>query len=146
MHSWISPDLFAKFEAEETSAHRLFTSPQVWVERLGRDVLISFKHDAARDEALAGLREWESRTGFRSVRVFSRFLPRQNAERVAPVLIAGNPAASLHSIVTERGISYGIDFGAGYSAGLFIDQRANRARVQKLEPKRLLNTFAYTCS
>jgi 23S rRNA (cytosine1962-C5)-methyltransferase len=146
MHSWISLDLFAKFEAEATSAHRLFTSPHVWVERLGCDILISFKLDAARDEALAGLHEWESRTGFRSARVFSRFLPRQNAERVAPVLITGDPAASLHSIVTERGISYGIDFGAGYSAGLFIDQRANRSRVQKLAPKRMLNTFAYTCS
>jgi 23S rRNA (cytosine1962-C5)-methyltransferase len=29
---------------------------------------------------------------------------------------------------------------------LFIDQRANRARLRALKPKRLLNTFAYTCS
>jgi 23S rRNA (cytosine1962-C5)-methyltransferase len=58
----------------------------------------------------------------------------------------GDPGASLHSVVTERGVRYGIDFGAGYSAGLFIDQRANRARVQKSAPKRMLNTFAYTCS
>jgi len=146
MNSWISPELFAAFEDEGTSAHRLFTSPGAWVERLGRDVLISFKLDAARDEALAGLREWEPRAGFRSERVFSRFLPRQNAERVAPVLMAGDQAAPLHSVVTERGVRYGIDFGAGYSAGLFIDQRANRARAQKLAPKRTLNTFAYTCS
>ncbi|MEI6493944.1 MAG: class I SAM-dependent methyltransferase, partial [Verrucomicrobiota bacterium] len=125
---------------------RLFTSSNAWVERLGRDVLISFKTVVARDEALAGLREWESRTGFQSDRVFSRFLPRQNAERVAPVLMAGDPAASLHSVVAERGVRYGIDFGAGYSAGLFIDQRANRARVHRLAPKRMLNTFAYTCS
>ena len=143
---WISPELFAAFEAEGTSAHRLFTSRDAWVERLGRDVLISFKTDTARDEALAGLREWESRTGFQSERVFSRFLPRQNAERVAPVLMVGDPAASLHSVVTERGVRFGIDFGAGYSAGLFIDQRANRGRVRKLAPKRMLNTFAYTCS
>ena len=146
MNRWISPELLAAFEAEGTSAHRLFTSPNAWVERLGCDVLISFKFDAARDEALAGLREWESRTGFQSGRVFSRFLPRQNAERVAPALLAGDPAASLDAVVTERGIRYGIDFGAGYSAGLFVDQRANRARVQKLSPKRMLNTFAYTCS
>ncbi|MEI6072263.1 MAG: class I SAM-dependent methyltransferase [Verrucomicrobiae bacterium] len=146
MGCWISPGLFAAFEAEETSAHRLFTSKNAWVERLGRDVLISFKADAARDEALAGLREWEPRAGFQSDRIFSRFLPRQNAERVAPVLMAGDPAASLHSVVTERGVRYGIDFGAGYSAGLFIDQRANRAHVQNLAPGRMLNTFAYTCS
>ncbi len=41
---------------------------------------------------------------------------------------------------------YGLDFAGGYSAGLFIDQRANRARLRALKPKRLLNTFAYTCS
>jgi 23S rRNA (cytosine1962-C5)-methyltransferase len=116
------------------------------VERLGRDVLISFKLDTARDEALAGLREWGMRAGFACERVFSRFLPRQNAERVAPVLMEGDPAVSLDSIVAERGVRFGIDFGAGYSAGLFIDQRANRARVRSLAPKRMLNTFAYTCS
>lgn len=146
MSSWISPELFADFELEGTSACRLFTSPHAWVERLGGDVLISFKTDSARDDAHAGLRDWESRTGFQSARVFSRFLPRQNAERVAPVLMAGDPAASLDSVVSERGVRYGIDFGAGYSAGLFIDQRANRARVRRLAPKRMLNTFAYTCS
>lgn len=146
MDCWISPKLFEEFEAEGTSAHRLFTSANAWVERLGLDVLISFRLDAARDEALVGLREWETRAGFQSERVFSRFLPRQNAERVAPVLLSGDPEASLHTVVTERGIRFGIDFGAGYSAGLFIDQRANRSRVQKLAPKRTLNTFAYTCS
>lgn len=143
---WISPEIFAAFEAEETSAHRLFSGPDAWVERLGQDVLISFKTDASRDEALTGLREWESLARFQSARVFSRFLPRQNAERVAPVLMAGDLSASLDSAVSERGVRYGIDFGAGYSAGLFIDQRANRARVRRLAPKRMLNTFAYTCS
>ncbi|MFA7344128.1 MAG: class I SAM-dependent methyltransferase [Terrimicrobiaceae bacterium] len=146
MNCWISSELFAAFEAGETSAHRLFTAPDAWVERLGGDVLISFKTETARDAAFAGLREWESRTGFCSGRVFSRFLPRQNAERVAPVLMAGDPAASLHAVVTERGVRYGIDFGAGYSAGLFIDQRANRAHVRKLAPRQMLNTFAHTCS
>ncbi|MFZ4775149.1 MAG: class I SAM-dependent methyltransferase [Terrimicrobiaceae bacterium] len=146
MNRWISPELFEEFEAGHTSAHRLFSSPGAWVERLGRDVLISFKADAARDSALLGLREWEARAGFQSERVYSRFLPRQNAERVAPVLLAGEPAESLHAEVMERGVRFGIDFGAGYSAGLFIDQRANRAFVQRRAPKRLLNTFAYTCS
>lgn len=146
MNRWISSELLAQFDAAGTSAHRLFTSPHAWVERLGCDVLISFKHDAARDEAFAGLREWEAQTGFQSARVFSRFLPKQNAERVAPVLMAGDPAVPLDGVVTEHGIRYGIDFGAGYSAGLFIDQRANRTRVRQLAPGRTLNTFAYTCS
>jgi 23S rRNA (cytosine1962-C5)-methyltransferase len=146
MNRWISPELFSAFEAQQTSAHRLFTGPNVWVERLGRDILISFKTDAARDDALCGLREWETQTGFQSDRVFSRFLPKQNAERVAPVLMEGSPNAPLQTVVSEGGVRYEIDFGAGYSHGLFIDQRANRAFLRERAPKRLLNTFAYTCS
>lgn len=146
MSGWISSDLMAGFDAQGTSAHRLFTSSGGWVERLAQDVLISFKHEAAKDEALAGLRAWEAASGFAPQRVFSRFLPRQNAERVAPVLLEGDPALPLVSEVAEAGIRYRIDFGAGYSCGLFIDQRANRARLRDLAPKRLLNTFAYTCS
>ena len=146
MNSWISPEQFSAFEAQETSAHRLFTGSNVWVERLGRDILISFKTDNARDDALAGLRHWTTSSGFLADRIFSRFLPKQNAERVAPVLMEGDIAAPLQTVVSERGVRYGIDFGAGYSHGLFIDQRANRATLRERAPKRLLNTFAYTCS
>lgn len=146
MNRWISSELFAAFEAGQTTAHRLFTSNQAWVERLGPDVLISFKTDAALEFAVAGLREWETCTGFRAARIFSRFLPRQNAERVAPVLVEGDPAALLTTVVMERGVRFAIDFAAGYSAGLFIDQRANRMALRQLAPRRLLNTFAYTCS
>jgi len=116
------------------------------VERFGADIQISFKTDAARDSALRGLREWEALTGFKSRRVFSRFLPKQNAERVSPVLIEGDPADSLTTVVTEAGVRYGIDFAAGYSVGFFMDQRANRAFLRRIAPRRLLNTFAYTCS
>ena len=143
---WISPELLAAFDAGQTTAHRLFTSNDAWAERLGEDVLISFKTDAARDSTLAGLRDWERRSGFRTARVFGRFLPKQNAERIAPTLIEGDAGLPLRSVVTERGVRYGIDFSAGYSAGLFIDQRANRAFLQQRAPKRVLNTFAYTCS
>ncbi len=109
-------------------------------------MLISYKTEAARDAAAGGLRAWEAQTGFRSERVFARFLPRQNPERVAPVLLAGDAAVPLHGVISERGVRFGIDFGAGYSAGFFLDQRANRAFVRGRAPKRLLNTFAYTCS
>ena len=143
---WLSAELLAGFGASGTSAHRVFSSPRAWVERLGSDMLISFKDDAARDGALAGLRDWEARTGFQSTRIFARFLPRQNAERVAPALVAGDPAAPLSAVVTEAGVRYGVHFGTGYSSGLFVDQRENRAHLRGIAPKRLLNTFAYTCS
>ncbi len=146
MNRWISNELLAAFDSEGTTAHRLFTSPSAWVERLGDDVLISHKTDAARDALCAGVQEWAQRANFAISRVFTRFLPRQNAERVSPVLAWGAPSLPLEMVVTERGVRYGIDFGAGYSAGLFIDQRANRAYVRARAPKRLLNTFSYTCS
>jgi len=43
-------------------------------------------------------------------------------------------------------LRFGIDFGTGYSPGLFLDQRENRRYVRHIAPKRLLNCFAYTCS
>jgi 23S rRNA (cytosine1962-C5)-methyltransferase len=146
MNRWISPSLLAAFNAQQTTAHRLFTSPEGWVERLGDDILISHKTDAMRDQALEEVREWSQQVELPINRVFARFLPRQNAERVSPILLEGDSKASLISTVLESGVRYGVDFGAGYSAGLFIDQRANRAHLRRLAPKRVLNTFSYTCS
>jgi 23S rRNA (cytosine1962-C5)-methyltransferase len=51
-------------------------------------------------------------------------------------------------LVRENGLGYWIDFSAGYSQGIFFDQRTNRARVKERseEGSRVLNTFAYTCA
>jgi len=79
-------------------------------------------------------------------RVFGKFLPRQNDERAAPSLLTGDATLALTTLVEENGMKFGLDFSAGYSAGLFIDQRENRALVRRAGVKRMLNTFAYTCS
>ncbi len=49
-------------------------------------------------------------------------------------------------LIREHGLHFEISFQAGYSQGLFLDQRDNRAALrQALRPGlRLLNTFAYT--
>jgi 23S rRNA (cytosine1962-C5)-methyltransferase len=49
-------------------------------------------------------------------------------------------------LIRENGINFEISFQSGYSQGIFLDQRNNRAEVRKLMSpgKRLLNTFAYT--
>ncbi len=49
-------------------------------------------------------------------------------------------------LIRENGISYEISFQSGYSQGIFLDQRDNRAEVRRLMKPglRLLNTFAYT--
>jgi len=143
---WIPATLRETFETEGTTAHRIASSPLGWVERLGQDVMISHQTDAALAELTSGLATWCTDAGWQPQRLFSRFLPRKNADRISPILQSGDPALPLTTVVTEHHIHYGLDFAAGYSHGLFLDQRTNRAKIRALRPKRLLNTFAYTCS
>jgi 23S rRNA (cytosine1962-C5)-methyltransferase len=143
---WIDATLLRNFEAEGTDAHRLCTIEDGWVERFGRDVLISFKRVLARERLIEQLRSWATTVRFDFGRIFARFVPRKNEEREAPLLIFGDAGENLQTIATERYLKFGIDFRAGYSVGLFVDQRENRRYVRQIAPKRLLNCFAYTCS
>lgn len=146
MSEWIEPDLHRQFIAEQTDALRLCTAPDGWVERFGVDVLISHKNEAALERLKTELCLWALNVDFQFRRVFARFLPKQNADREAPVLILGDPDTNLQSTTLERKLCYGIDFSAGYSVGLFIDQRENRRSIRERAPATLLNCFAYTCS
>jgi 23S rRNA (cytosine1962-C5)-methyltransferase len=143
---WVDATLLRDFQAEGTDAHRLCTIDDGWVERFGRDVLISFKRVLARERLVQELQRWAGTVPFEFGRVFARFVPRKNEEREPPILISGDPGDNLQPIATERHLKFGIDFGAGYSAGFFVDQRENRRYVRHIAPKRLLNCFAYTCS
>jgi 23S rRNA (cytosine1962-C5)-methyltransferase len=145
-NQWIDRGLLQNFEAEGTDAHRLCTIDNGWAERFGHDVVISFRIPAARDRLIAELKEWTTSVNFQIGRVFARFLPKKNEERETPKLIIGNEGETLQTIATEHHLKFGIDFGAGYSVGLFIDQRENRRFVRQSKPKRVLNCFAYTCS
>jgi 23S rRNA (cytosine1962-C5)-methyltransferase len=67
-------------------------------------------------------------------------------EKSSPAYLGGEELSTRFP-VKEDGLSYWIDFGSGYSQGLFLDQRLNRRRLRELCPgKTVLNTFAYTCS
>lgn len=143
---WIDPKLLERFAAEQTNAHRLASSREVWIERFGEDVLINYQREDALPAARQELADWISKAALSVRRVFSRFIPRQNDDRSAPVLVEGDPSLPLVTTVQESGLTYGLDFAAGYSVGLFLDQRANRRLVSASGTKRLLNTFAYTCS
>ena len=143
---WIDARLLRDFQAAATDAYRLCTIEDGWVERFGRDILISFKRVLARERLLAELQSWTSSVGFDLGRIFARFVSRKDEEREPPRLIVGDPAENLQTIATERHLKFGIDFGTGYSPGLFLDQRENRRYVRHVAPKRLLNCFAYTCS
>jgi len=143
---WIDPSLFHDFQAEGTDAHRLCTMEDGWVERFGHDILISFKRVLVRERLNQELKEWADAIPFEFERVFARFVPRKNEQREPPRLICGDPADDLQTIATERRLKFGIDFGAGFSVGLFPDQRENRSFVRHIAPRKLLNCFAYTCS
>ena len=143
---WIDQPLLEKFTAEGTDAHRLCTIDDGWVERFGREILISHKTNAARDRLIMELYFWRTALGVDISRVFGRFLPKKNEEREKPQLLFGDGDGNLQTMATESFLNYKIDFAAGYSVGLFIDQRENRRFVKKMAPKRLLNCFAYTCS
>ena len=49
--------------------------------------------------------------------------------------------------IMENGLKYAVDFQAGYSQGIFLDQRDNRRLLRgSVTGNRVLNTFAYTCA
>jgi 23S rRNA (cytosine1962-C5)-methyltransferase len=143
---WIAPGTFAAFTAQGTEAHRLASGADVWLERFGADLLLSHQTEPARDAVLAEIDARCAAYGYVPRRIFGKHLPTQAAERVAPALLRGAADGPMETEVTEAGARYGLDFAGGYSAGLFIDQRGNRARLRAWRPRRLLNTFAYTCS
>jgi 23S rRNA (cytosine1962-C5)-methyltransferase len=143
---WIDPRLLRDFRAEGTDAHRLCTIEDGWVERFGSDVLISFKKVFTRERLLKELQMWADSVGFQVRRVFARLIPTKGERRESPALLVGDPSEGRQTIATESHLRFGIDFGTGYSPGLFVDQRENRRYVRHIGAKRLLNCFAYTCS
>lgn len=143
---WLKPEQLAKFTAAGTTAHRIASGSDGWIERLGDDALICFKNDATRDDLASTLTEWSKAAAWHPHRIFCKFLPRQNQDRSAPTLLSGDPTLPLTTTVTEASAHYALDFAAGYSHGLFLDQRANRIFLRRVSPKRVLNTFAYTCA
>lgn len=143
---WIDAALMRQFADEGTDAHRLCTTDDGWVERFGREILISYKKEAERERLTLELYFWQKSVDFDFLRIFARFLPKKNEERERPKVVFGAVEANPHTTVMEHLLKYAIDFDAGYSVGFFIDQRENRRYIRRLKPKRLLNCFAYTCS
>jgi 23S rRNA (cytosine1962-C5)-methyltransferase len=133
----------AALAREDTTAHRLWTGAEGWVDRFGDDCLVSSAGDG---NSIAGrVPGWLAELGLPAGRIFGRRLVKQPGESDKPILVSGGDGP-LETVVSERGLEFGIDFAAGYSTGLFCDQRANRAHLESLRPRRLLNCFAYTCA
>lgn len=143
---WISSEILVSLESEGTDAHRVCSSRGGWVERFGRDLLVSWRDADFRAAMREGLATWAGGAGIAFDRIFERALPRQAESRSAPVLFRGDASLPPEGIASERGMRFSVDFSAGYSVGLFPDQRHNRALVREWRPANTLNLFAYTCA
>lgn len=66
-------------------------------------------------------------------------------QQKSPTHLCG-PEQNEPFLVRENGVAFEISFHSGYSQGIFLDQRNNRAEVMRRmnEGQTLLNTFAYT--
>ena len=99
---------------------------------------------------MGGCPQWLLGAGAKSV--WLKLL--EQGEKSAPDLIEGQ-APEMPFLVRENGVNFEIDLTAGYSQGIFLDQRLNRKRVGELVREavaagdgrevKVLNTFAYTC-
>jgi 23S rRNA (cytosine1962-C5)-methyltransferase len=72
--------------------------------------------------------------------------PPDPAAAAAPKWLAGERGPARFQ-VRENGMRFWIDLAAGYSQGLFLDQRLNRVAVRSrgAPGARVLNLFSYTC-
>jgi 23S rRNA (cytosine1962-C5)-methyltransferase len=66
-------------------------------------------------------------------------------EKESPFHLIGEPI-NAPFLIRENGMKFEVSFQSGYSQGIFLDQRDNRARIRQrmLPGLRLLNTFSYT--
>jgi 23S rRNA (cytosine1962-C5)-methyltransferase len=72
--------------------------------------------------------------------------PQLKSGQISPKHLGGETVQEPFCVL-ESGLKFEIEFQAGYSPGLFLDQRINRQKLTSLaKDKSLLNTFSYTCA
>lgn len=124
---------------EKTNAYRVADGkpwPGIFIDALADRLLVS-----VRDTSVPrGLQDLLQQTGSP---VYLKRLDKDVKD--APEHFCG-PEAPLRFEIQENGVRYIMDMAAGYSQGIFLDQRDNRAEVRRrCRPgMRLLNTFSYT--
>jgi 23S rRNA (cytosine1962-C5)-methyltransferase len=89
---------------------------------------------------IAGFPEWLRNADARSI------YWKKLGDKTSPIHLAGEKITEPF-VAHESGVKYWIDFSAGYSQGIFLDQRDNRAHLHRIASgKSVLNCFAYTCA
>jgi len=122
----------------DTNAWRIYhdAADGVWVDHFDGRWLVQTQQDQF-PEFLTSL------AGGAATSIYWR--PRDRAAATAPAHVWGAEVTERFP-VRENGAWFWIDFSAGYSSGIFLDQRLNRRWVgETVRPgERILNTFAYT--
>jgi 23S rRNA (cytosine1962-C5)-methyltransferase len=110
--------------------------PEIWIDAYAGRWVVSTPQARPPHEVLTWLRD-------RGVAAYARRLDQHQKE--SPVHLCG-PAVDAPFEMLENGLRFEISFHSGYSQGIFLDQRDNRAEVRSrmAQGLRLLNTFAYT--
>lgn len=137
---WMSVERWKQMAEEGTDTHRLGTARNGWLDRYGDWVVWSGVHAEAWDWRAS----LEDRLGFQPRGWLTRRLSKDAVGQQPAQLVAGEMPGKL--AVRERGVTYHVELGEGYSTGLFLDQSMNRCWVRSLQPPRMLNLFAYTGS
>ena len=123
----------------QTDAYRLLDGTLwrgVFIDALADRLLVSLRDTELPAEAAAALRA-SGRT------VYLKRLDRDVKE--SPLHFCGE-AREPRFEICENGVRYLMDMESGYSQGIFLDQRDNRARLKALcrPGMTVLNTFSYT--
>lgn len=110
--------------------------PELFVDQLADRILVSTRNRNIPAPLLQELKASQQS-------VFHKELDQDN--KLAPRQISGSEQSPIFTI-KEQGIHFRIDMSAGYSQGIFLDQRGNRQKVRTRckTGSRILNTFAYT--
>ncbi|MEX1118755.1 MAG: class I SAM-dependent methyltransferase [Terrimicrobiaceae bacterium] len=168
---WVAKETIDDLLSQGTDCYRLASSPGCWVERFGAACLVS--HDAGLPGGLIDEICLRPDLGPPLEAIYARKLVQGPGSSDAPKKVwssgdhhpanhplkESRPEIATHPpgdststnckdryLTKEAGLFYEVDFSLGYSCGLFLDQRANRAKVRSFQPERVLNCFSFTCS
>lgn len=160
----------AFIDPQETDAYRVFHGLSdgmggVYLERLGQRLLVE-ADEAEISKPVHALAQ-AFRSELKPESIWYKTLLRQpgkgSTQETSPVCLwkKSQETPSTEFEIRENGLRYQLSFAAGYSVGIFLDQRENRRRIllkrvapdfplfsegPQVERAEMLNAFAYTCA
>lgn len=128
-------------ESGETNTLRLFDGngdgmPDVFIDKLNDTWLLSTREGVLPEGLSSALRSFNTTIYWKKL---------DQHEKESPSLMYGAPLEKPF-LGKENELNYELSYDSGYSQGIFLDQRENRARVKNVSQPglKVLNTFSYT--